>query len=243
MLSLSIHASSLEQADCYNRVARLNIGYEALSPVADYKLVLQERHFKVLPPRMLRGYPRWSASLWDLSARALAICLPDEPPTSEAVPEFEPGGKRCAFARELAIFIEHDAAGVRHTLGSATIKQAGRKRGIYQATFDEHTMQPQRTEAFEFAPAFFRSAELVMHACLHRLHGKHELPARPGLCAPPPVIVNGLPYIQIHQLVEPARTGFQTWLRWFSEPAFAYPGAPLGLAPETLYVKFLKTAI
>ena len=243
MLSISVHASSPEKADRFNRLARLDIVYERLSPVADYKVSLIERNQDVRPPRTLPQYPRWSASLWDLTARAVALSLPDEPPAVEQVPEFEPGGKRCAFIREMCAILDHSANDTRNTLGTAHIYQAGRQRGIYLATFDEHTLKAHRTEPFLFAPAFFRPAELLMHACLQRLSGASKLPARPGLCAPPPVVIDGKPYVQIHQLVEPARTGFRTWLSWFSEPAFEYPGAPLGIAPETLYTKFLCSAI
>lgn len=243
MLSISIHASSPEKADRFNRLARLDIVYDRLAPVADYKVSLLERNQDVRPPRALPQYPRWSASLWDLTARAIALSLPDELPALDQVPEFEPGGKRCAFIREMCALLDHAANDSRNTLGSAHIKQSGRQRGIYLATFDEHTLKPHRTEPFMFAPAYFRPAELLMHACLYRLTGKDELPPQPGLCAPPPLVVEGKPYIPIHQLVEPARTGFRTWLSWFSEPAFEYPDAPLGIAPETLYVKFLSSAI
>lgn len=243
MLSVSIHASSPEKADRFNRLARLDIVYERLAPVADYKVSLLERNQDVRPPRALPQYPRWSASLWDLVARSLAICLPDEPTAIETVPEFNPGEKRCAFAREVSVILDHAASDQKNTLGTAVIRRAGRRRGLYQAHFDEHTMKPRRTDVFEFAPAYFRPAELLLHACLYHLEGKPELPARPGLCAPPPVMLDGLPYIQVHQLVEPAQTGFRTWLNWFSEPVREYPGAPLGIAPATLYTKFLCSAI
>jgi hypothetical protein len=243
MLSISIHASSPGNADRFNRLARLDIVYEQLSPVADYKVSLIARNQDARPPRSILQYPRWSASLWDLAARAIAISLPDEPPTAEQVPEFEPSGKRCAFIREMSAILDHSANDSRNTLGSVHIKQPGRQRGIYRATFEEHTLKAHRTEPFQFAPAYFRPAELLMHACLQRLSGTSELPARPGLCVPPPVLVEGKPYIQIHQLVEPARTGFRTWLNWFSEPALEHLDAPLGIAPETLYIKFLSSAI
>ena len=243
MLSVSIHASSLMKASPFNRLARLDIVYETLNPVADYKLSLMERNQDPLPSRTLWNYPRWSASLWDLTARGLAICLPDVYPRTEQAPGFAPGGKRCAFVRELAIVLDHVACDARNTLGTASIAQVGRRRGIYQATFDEHIMKLHRTEVFEFRPAFFRPAELLLHACMHRLTGQAELPPRPGLCAPAPVLVDGVRHIQIHQLVEPARTGFKTWLTYYSEPPAEYAGAPLGIAPHTIYDKFLSSAI
>ena len=195
MLQLSIHTGPLAEAGRFNQLARLAIVYERLSPVADYKLSLIERGMDVQAPRTLSNYPRWSASLWDLVARALAICIPEAPPDAERVPECEPGGKRCAFIREMSVVLDHAANDVKNTLGTVTIKQVGRRRGIYQASFVEHTMKPVSTEPFIFAPAYFRPAELLLHACLHRLTGQLEFPPRPALCAPPPVELDGLPYI------------------------------------------------
>lgn len=243
MLSVSLHASSPDKASRFNRLARLDIVYERLSPVADYKVALLERNRDPLAPRRLASYPRWSSSLWDLVARSLSISLPDVPPTTERVPEVKPGGQKSAFILEMSAILEHVSTDTRNTLGLAHIRRAKRRRGEYTASFEEHTVKPYRAEAFQFAPAFFRPAELLLHACLHRLTGEASLPVRPGLCAPEPVDVDGVPHIRIHELVEPARTGFRTWLSWFSEPASAHPDAPLGVAPEALYVKFLSTAI
>ena len=143
----------------------------------------------------------------------------------------------------MSIILNHSANDTKNTLGAVHIVPAGRQRGRYIASFEEHTMKPHQTEEFTFAPAYFRPVELLLHACLQRVSGKLELPPRPGLCAPPPVFIEGKPYIRIHQLVEPARSGFRTWLNWFSESAIEYPDAPLGVAPETIYTKFLCTAI
>ena len=68
MLSVSIHASSPENAGRFNRLARLDIVYQRLSPVADYKVALLERNSDPVAPRTLAQYPRWSSSLWDLVA-------------------------------------------------------------------------------------------------------------------------------------------------------------------------------
>jgi len=243
MLSVSLHASSPDKASRFNRLARLDIVYERLSPVADYKVALLERNCDPQPPRRLTNYPRWSSSLWDLVARSISISLPEERPTTECVPPIEPGGKKSAFILEMCAILEHASNDTRNTLGLAHIRRDRRCRGRYTASFEEHTVKPYRTEAFPFAPAFFRPSELLLHACLHRLTGEAAMPARPGLCSPKPVDINGVAHIQIHELVEPARTGFRTWLSFFSEPASEYPGAPLGVAPEEMYVKFLCSAI
>lgn len=244
MLTVSIHAGSFDELTRYNRVAVLSIVYEELKPTADYKVVLQESALDVKPPRILRAYPRWSASLWDLVARALSLAIPDELPASEAVPAFGPKTpKKRPFLNELTVLLEHSANNCTSLLGIARIRQAGRQRGTYTAHFEEHTMKPQKTGAFEFAPASLRPAELLLHACLHRLTGAAEFPERPKLCNPPSLTVDGLEYIQIHQLVEPARTGFQNWLLANSEAPRSYPGARLGIAPKPIYGKFLHVAI
>jgi hypothetical protein len=53
----------------------------------------------------------------------------------------------------------------------------------------------------------------------------------------------GIRQVALHTLVEPARTGFARWLSVFSEPPTPHADAPLGVAPEVLYVKFLQEAV
>lgn len=249
MLRVNIHAGPLAKATRFNLVAWVDIAYERLAPIANYKTVLFETGHGATLPVPLENYPRWSASLWDLAARAIALGLnqdqsPDQP--SEAVPEVDTRTKGFAFASQICATIEHPpAAGALHgdTLGSVEIKQVGRDRGTYVAKFKEHTMPDQGTEAFQFMPSYLRPAELLLHACLMRLTGTREMPPRPGLCVPDPVEVDGLRYVPIHGLVEPARTGFLNWLTRHSEPPVEHESAPEGIAPETLYGKFLAEAV
>jgi hypothetical protein len=58
---------------------------------------------------------------------------------------------------------------------------------------------------------------------------------------PEPIEKDGLRYVQIHDLVEPARTGFTEWLHRFSEPPKEHEGALI--APEVMYGQFLKEAV
>lgn len=104
-------------------------------------------------------------------------------------------------------------------------------------------MKRHSTEPFLFTPEVMRPAELLLHACLVRLTSTQEMPARPGLCVPEALVHEGLRYVPLHCLVEPARTGFRNWLHEWSEPPLEHEGAPLGIAPEPLYVKFLQSAI
>ncbi|MCL4761232.1 MAG: hypothetical protein KJ018_05505 [Burkholderiales bacterium] len=131
MLRLTIHAGPLKSTSRFNLVAALDVGYEKLAPVADYKATLFVAGVGVTSPVMLRGYARWSASLWDLLARALALTLsPDAARPIEEVPPVAPGGKRSAFATGLSGLIEHLPGGDelrRTTLGTVAVEQAKRR--------------------------------------------------------------------------------------------------------------------
>jgi hypothetical protein len=249
MLRVNIHAGPLKKANRFNLISWIDIAYERLEPIASYKTVLFETGHGATLPVPLETYPRWSASLWDLTARALTLGLnqglsADQP--REAVPEVDTLEKGFAFASQICAVIEHPpAAGAnsRDMLGSVGIKQVGRARGTYVAHFKEHTMADQVTAPFQFMPSYLRPAELLLHACLMRLTGTREMPPRPALCVPKPLEFEGLSYVPIHMLVEPARTGFLNWLTRNSEPPVKHESAPDGLAPETLYGKFLTEAV
>lgn len=72
MLRISVHAGLPSGASRYNRSDWLDIGYERLDADAEYKIVLFQAGIGACEPILLTGYPRWSASLWDLIARAIA---------------------------------------------------------------------------------------------------------------------------------------------------------------------------
>ena len=246
MLHVSIHAGPIDAVSRYNRLAWLDIGYEKLAAVADYKTVLFQSGIGATMPAPLYGYPRWSATLWDLTARAIALGLrPDLDCLTEEVPPILRTKKRFAFANQVCAIIEHAPASgqYRKTLAMADITQAGRTRGTYIARFEEHTMARHVSEPFEYRPDYLSAAELLLHACLVRLTGKSELPPRPDLCVPPDLEVNGKAYVAIHRLVEPAKTGFTSWLHYNGAPPLNHAGAPLGIAAESLYTRFLKEAI
>lgn len=246
MLRVSIHAGPINSMARFNQLAWCDIGYDKLAAVAQYKTVLFQSHQGASPQREIANYPRWSASLWDLVARALVLGLqPDETSGKEELPAVEPPDKGWAFAEKISVVIEHlsPTGHFRSALASAEISQVGRKRGTYVGHFDEHTMKRVVTKEFVFRPSFLRAGELVAHACAVRLTGELVLPPRPALCIPEIIEAEGLKQVALHTLVEPARTGFLRWLSAFSEPPAPHPGAPLGIAPETLYVKFLQEAI
>jgi hypothetical protein len=248
MLRVSIHAGPLAGISPFNRLAWLDIAYERLAPVADYKTLLFTTGKGATPMRVLKDYPRWSASLWDLTARALALCLaPDANPAEESVPPFEPGIKHVAFATAVSILVEHYPGGNeirRRTLASAEILKLPRKRGIYRARFEEDALPKRQTAPFTYAPAWFCPAQLVMRAALVHLTGQQEvMPPRPALAVPPPIVENEVAFVPVHRLPEPTRTGFLRWLERNSEPPLEHKDAPQGIVPEAIYATFLRKAI
>lgn len=248
MLRVTIHAGRLKTASRFNVTNILDIGYEKLHPVADYKVVLFSAGVGATPPVSLLCYARWSASLWDLVARALALTLSsDIQKPSERVPAFEEGGKRAAFATAICALIEHFAAGDetrRTTLGTAEVVQDSRVRCLYDAAFTEDTMPSVQANPFMFAPKFLRPAELLLRACLMRLTGNQDqMPLRPPLARATAVVRDGRPFVPIHELPEPARTGFLRWAKRNSEPPVIEDSFPDGVAPEPLYATFLAEAV
>ena len=246
MLKVSVHAGPSDTASRFNLVAWLDIGYEKLAPEADYTTVLFEACSGAGLPTTIYTYPRWSASLWDLTARAIALGLRvDLDCLNEELPPVIHDKKRFAFADRISAVIEHAplVGESRKTLSTVDIRQVGRSRGTYTARFTEHAQPAHTTQPFELRPDFLRPAELLLHACAVRLTGRPELPPRPALCAPKPVERNGMKALPIHLLVEPARTGFLHWLNHQDVEPEPAPGARLGVVPAALYGKFLSEAI
>ena len=247
MLRVNIHAGPLAAVSRFNRTDWVDIGYERLAALADYKVVLFNVDVGATPPVFLRNYPRWSASLWDLVARAIARALDGTAELAHDVaPPLETSARRYAFADALSAIIEHAPAGGSsgRRLGALEIVRHRRARGVYRARVEEDLQPARSTLPFEFRPRVLRPAELVLRAALLRLWGQlATLPPRPALFLPPARMVDGKPYVSIRRLPEPARTGFLRWLQRCSEPPLGAPGAPDGLAPETMYTLFLREAV
>jgi hypothetical protein len=247
MLRVSIHAGPLREISRFNRVDWVDIGYDQLGVLANYKVVLFNVGEGVSSPVRLSSYPRWSASLWDLTARAIALGLsPDRTNPEEKVPAAPRIGKRYAYARALSAVIQHfpnSGTGVRQ-LADMEILQAGSTRGFYRAHANEDLMPSKATDQFMFAPAFLRPADLVMRSALMVLAGDTEnMPPRPKVALPAMQMIGDKPHVVIHNLAEPARTGFTRWLYDRESPPTDHAGTPEGIAPEALFVKFMNEAI
>lgn len=90
MLRVTIHSGLPSEASRFNRTDWIDIGYQKLDWNADYKVVLVENGIGARQPVILAGYPRWSSSLWDLTARAIALALWTAPPAHDIRQGFEP---------------------------------------------------------------------------------------------------------------------------------------------------------
>jgi hypothetical protein len=247
VLRVSIHAGPLQGISRFNRLDWVDIGYEKLAPAADYKVVLFKIGEGATAPVNLSNYPRWSASLWDLTARAIALTLStDLKNPQERVPALTKPGKRFAFARSISAVIQHfpnSGVGVRR-VGEMEVLQHGSTRGYYQSRVEEDLVPNRTPKEFVFAPKFLRPAELVMRAALVSLTGTHdEVPPRPPMILPKAEVIDGRPQVLIHRIAEPARTGFTRWLYDKNLPPREFEGMPEGIAFESLFLQFLNEAI
>lgn len=243
MLRVNIHAGRYEDASQGNLTDWIDIAYERQNVVADYKVLLFCTGVGAKDPYVLKSYPRWSTSLWDLVARAIAISL--MPGTNPDGGELAPvvRGKHVAYAEKMCAILRYTTTvgAKERELGSMQIRRFKKGRGVYQATLHED-LQPSRSALpFVFAPSFLRPAELVLRAATVALTGDHaRLPPRPPLQMPRTEIVSGTKHVPIHRLREPARTGFLRWLHAQGRAPAAHPGARLGIVPDADFQKFLK---
>lgn len=74
---------------------------------ADYSIDMEEELLEDVHTGELKGYPRWSASIWDLVARAIAVgltgreALPDRPVLPEVPVHRTPDGLSYVRLREI----------------------------------------------------------------------------------------------------------------------------------------------
>jgi hypothetical protein len=201
---------------------------------------------------LLRNYPRWSSSLWDLSARALTRALyrvPDnqqDPDPQEQVPAAQHVATKRAFAESMCAVIQHmpnSGAAVRQ-IAAMHIEEHKSKRCMYRVRIEEDLQPTRQTDYFKFAPSFLRPAELVLRAALFSMSGSIDIfPPRPPLQLPRDKVIDGKRFIAIHQLKEPARSGLLRWLYRHRRAPVAQAGAPEGLALWAIFEDFLKHAV
>lgn len=75
MLKVTVHSGLLASRNISNQLAVLDVAYQKKAALADYVVALSLRGSGELAPAFVRNYPRWSAGVWALIARALAQTL------------------------------------------------------------------------------------------------------------------------------------------------------------------------
>jgi hypothetical protein len=248
VLRLSIHAGQLSGISRFNRLDWLDIGYQRLAAEADYKVVLFEVGSGVREQVILKAYPRWSASVWDLAARAIAVAFSGDPnKPDEKVPHIECNPEKFAFADRLSAVIQHipNVGTAIRQLGTMEIVGDEFERGFYGVTINEEMMPPLRPAPFFFVPEFLRPSDLVLRGILQGFTGCiTEMPPRPSLLQLAPEVVEGEPAALIERIPEPARSGFRRWLLQRKRSSKEKPfDARASAVPFGLFDEFLSKAV
>ena len=207
MLKVTVHSGLLASRNIGNQLAVLDVAYQKKAALADYVVALSLRGSGELAPAFLRNYPRWSASVWDLIARALAQTLY----RADQVPASAKADRRCAYATRICASVERMTAAARgHEVGTVEIHQEGEKRGVYTATFNEDVMG-ERSVQFEYGCKALNPAELLMRAACWAYQGTDVLGPMPKLILPPALKIDGVERFHLAALDEPALTEFQRY--------------------------------
>lgn len=240
MLKVFLHNGPPESVSPFNQLGRLDIGYEMLDIHADYKAVLTMAGAGELPPVQLPGYPRWTASVWDLVMRTVALALHGE----EAFPALD-FVRRGAFAQQLTAIVQHWPDGQefgRSTVGTAHLRML-RKRCRYVATFEDDILGAQSSTEFVHTPDVLVPWDLLARAYAWASHGRASMPPRPALYMPIPFEQDGQVVVSLDTVKEPARTGLH---RWMLSKGVAPTLADAFSSPcikEADYVRFLQKAV
>ena len=207
MLKVTIHAGSLNERSTANQLAVLDIAYQNKSALADYLVALSLRGTGELAPAIVPKYPRWSASLWDLAARALTHVLY----RTDQLPPSIKADRRCAYATRICATIERLTYG-DHGLELATVEitQRGEQRGLYTAHFEEDVLS-SRTAEFEYGCKALNPAELLLRAICWAYFKTDVLAPKPVLILPTTMVIEGIDRFHVAALDEPAMTGFRRY--------------------------------
>ncbi|MBS4037726.1 MAG: hypothetical protein KGZ46_06205 [Hydrogenophaga sp.] len=240
MLKVFLHNGAPAAVSQFNQLGRLDIGYEKLDIHADYKAVLRATGLGEFPPAVLQAYPRWTASVWDLVMRMIALCIHRE----EAFPALDVT-RRGAFAQNLTAIVEHWPDGLefgRATVGTAHIRMT-RRRGRYVATFEDDILGAQTSIEFAHTPDALMPWDLLARAYAWASHGRATMPARPALYMPIPFEEDGEVYVSVDTVREPARTGLFRWMVAKGIRAFQGDQLTGTHISESNYVSFLRSAV
>ncbi len=230
MLRVAIYGGLLEDRTVNKQLAALDIAYFKKAALADFLVALTQRQGGASEPAYVRDYPRWSASLWDLVARALAQAIYGE----DQAPPVGKVDLRCAYATRICATIERASADDRGMeLGGVEIAQLDPKQRTYTAKFSED-IGGGRSAQFQYGSKRLNVADLLLRAICWAYFGSDVLGPRPKLILPASMVIDGVDRFHVEALTEPARTGFVRY------QALRLPtAAPEQLAKADDYVQFL----
>lgn len=240
MLKVFLHSCAPGDISPFNRLGRLDIGYDKLDAYADYKVILQQAGVGEFPPAKVTAYPRWSASIWDLVARSACVSLWGEeslPPVGVA--------RRGAYTDRMTALVEHWPDGFelgRSTVGVATLEML-RKKCHYRAKFEDDILGEHLSSEFVHTPDALSPWDLLARAYAWTCHESFRLPPRPELYTRLTVEDGNQTLAPLEMVKEPARTGLS---RWMVGKAIQPLTSQLVLGPcvrEADYVRFLRTAV
>lgn len=241
MLKVTLHHGPPKRADRHNILGRLDLAYETLDSRANYKARMFTTGVGEQPEVRIKKYPRWSASIWDLVARAACLSLQGE----ESIPDLGLTRRRGAFIEDLTAVVEHWPDGEdfrRNTIAEAHVRMRNR-RCHYTATFEDDLAGRRESSVFSHAPEGLTHWDLLARAWAWTCLESFALPPRPELCAPLPFESNGRSLVALETTPEPARTGIS---RWLLKQGLSPLHSDLVTGPcvtEDQFINFLKTAI
>lgn len=218
MLKVDIYAGPLKTSSMFSRVAWLDIAYEKLDCIADYKTVLFIGGIGALDQRVLRKYPRWSGSLWDLVLRCILISHNQHlVTTADVLPEEELTDKNFAFAETISASISHYPGGrekVVRQIGHCEIRMG--KKGQYEASFEEHAGTPKTASTFLYRPKTMYPSLLLAHAiCAADTGDSNTVPIAPVFMPPPQISIKSEKekFFDLQFIHEPLQTGLRSFLQ------------------------------
>lgn len=241
MLKVTLHASTPDRAASQNLLGRIDIGYTTLDAMANYKATMVLMGLGELHEVDLKKYPRWSASIWDLVARIICLCVSRR---EEIWPANIPVTRRGAFLQDLTAVVEHWPNGYdtrRARVGEAHISMC-RTRCNYRATFYDDITGLTSSSVFRHTPAVLNPADLLARAFAWTTTETFELPPRPTLYAPLPFTEGTTSYVCLETVREPARTGCYRWLAKQGIELLELAGLR-DCVSEPQYVEFLRRAV
>lgn len=241
MLKVSLHASAPGRATAQNLLGRVDIGYTTLDAMATYKAAMVLTGLGELSPVALEKYPRWSASIWDLVARIVCLCINRR---EEVWPAHLPTMRRGAFVQDLTAVVEHSPNGFdtrRARIGEAHIAMC-KRRCNYRATFEDDITGKTTSSVFRHTPSVLNAADLLARAYAWATTETFELPPRPTLYTPLPFNEGATSFVCLETVREPARTGCYRWLAKKGIELLDLAGLR-DCVSEPNYVEFLRRAI